>query len=240
MSFCQPDNSNFSCGACCGFLNLKLSKKEIIGLLAQRTIEFQGSVHFQENHTIAAYRQSREKIEKDIPKFDETTYNCPFLGNISAGKVGCMIHPEATQNPKSQNFSFYGASICQGYDCKNKERQTAEHWERFLANLDIDSFSYSLIAGDHVSLSKIENFFFALGIEGDEFFQTLENILIVLIEKILYMRGLKDSMGFITSFETDYSTPDEDTLYALCERLGIQPDTKFFEKMKNIAKEVLT
>ncbi len=73
--------------------------------------------------SIAAYRQSREKSEAHIARRDEETYVCPFFGIPRERSVpGCMIHPSITGNPHSQNFSFYGASICQAYDCPNKER----------------------------------------------------------------------------------------------------------------------
>ncbi|MCX8000603.1 MAG: hypothetical protein N3A69_16910, partial [Leptospiraceae bacterium] len=94
MNLCQP-NPNFSCGACCGILNLNLNKQELSQLLKERTQKFKEEVDFSKNWTIVAYRQTQERRESSITKIDPTTYVCPFLGYIDSEekKIGCMIHP---------------------------------------------------------------------------------------------------------------------------------------------------
>ncbi|NUM41371.1 MAG: hypothetical protein HUU45_07020, partial [Leptospiraceae bacterium] len=179
MSVCQPKNSCFSCGACCGFLNLKISKTELRNLFKKRTQNFRSLIDFKKAHTIAAYRQTMEEKENKIEKFDNTTYNCPFLGYIDQEekKIGCMIHPVFTKDPKSQNFSFYGASICQGYNCKNKERKTVDYWEDFLSNENLNSIDYSLIISDHITIELLENFFKTLQIPILVVFQNYTDLL---------------------------------------------------------------
>jgi hypothetical protein len=157
MSLCQPE-SPISCGGCCGILNLKLSYPELKTLLDDRTQEFKTTTDWNKKYTIPNYRKSRETKEKDIQKWDETTYNCPFLGNLSMeGKIGCMIHPIYTNDPLSQNFSFYGSSICQGYNCKNKERPTAGFWEDVVSRIFQDSLSYTHTISDPFLIPQLES-----------------------------------------------------------------------------------
>jgi len=93
-------------------------------LIAERTADFD-RVDLKSAGSIAGYRQEREAREFGIKRLNPETYVCPFFG-IPRGmtNAGCMVHPSITGNPHSQNFSFYGASICQGYYCPNKERDT--------------------------------------------------------------------------------------------------------------------
>lgn len=111
-----------SCGACCGIYNLTLGANDRSNLIRDRTAKF-ADVDLSQAGSIAGYRQEREAAEAGIPRFNVETYVCPFFG-IPRGRdsAGCMVHPSITGNPHSQNFSFYGASICQTYDCPNKER----------------------------------------------------------------------------------------------------------------------
>lgn len=119
-SACQ--RRGVSCGACCGIFNLTISPEARANLIQDRTSQFE-SVDLTQAGSIAGYRQAREAIESPMPRFNAETYVCPFFG-IPRGRTaaGCMVHPSITGNPHSQNFSFYGASICQTYDCPNKER----------------------------------------------------------------------------------------------------------------------
>ena len=60
-----------------------------------------------------------------------------------------MIHPEITGNKLSQNFSFYGAGICQAYNCPNKESEDVDNLEKLAESISSDSLSYSSLAADH-------------------------------------------------------------------------------------------
>lgn len=200
MSLCQPEK-NISCGACCGLFNLELKPKEYRSLLLERTKNFQEIVSFQIRHTIPEYRQKREKLEKEISRKDETIYNCPFLGYLdtSSSRIGCMIHPAITGDPLSQNFSFYGTSICQGYDCKNKERKFALEWEKIFQEIACNSIEYSQLSGNHIFISRIEKFFLSKGILGEDMFINYREFIIYLC-KFLLKNGEKN----ITSFEIEY------------------------------------
>ncbi|MCR9143150.1 MAG: hypothetical protein NXI24_12925 [bacterium] len=48
----------------------------------------------------------------------------------ASGRTGCLAHPARTGLDHTQNFSFYGASICQAYDCRNKD-QDADQEQRY-------------------------------------------------------------------------------------------------------------
>ncbi|TGL08506.1 hypothetical protein EHQ43_05565 [Leptospira bouyouniensis] len=161
MSLCHPEKGNVSCGACCGLFNLKLTTKEYTNLLLERTNEFKKTVDFSIRHSFPIYRKDRETKEGSIPKKDEMTYNCPFLGYVDETKhrIGCMIHPIFTGDPKSQNFSFYGTSICQAYDCKTKEGALADLWEDLFVEIAKDSIEFSFLSADHIFTYAVEKFF---------------------------------------------------------------------------------
>ncbi|MBL8021806.1 MAG: hypothetical protein JNM27_19185 [Leptospirales bacterium] len=140
-----------SCGACCGIYNLTLGEDDRSRLIRDRTAEF-ANVDLTQAGSFASYRQAREAVEAGIPRFNAETYVCPFFG-IPRGRdsAGCMVHPSITGNPHSQNFSFYGASICQTYDCPNKERDVnlvySDYCSRFpeYARLMADTRFFNLL-----------------------------------------------------------------------------------------------
>lgn len=118
MSACQK--GSVSCFACCGLSNLNLSPAEQKDILKQRTEEFAA---LNTEKQFPEYRKHREDLEAGIPRHDPEIYVCPFLGYIAPARAGCLIHPQRTGNPLSQNYSFYGASICLNYDCRAKEKE---------------------------------------------------------------------------------------------------------------------
>ncbi|WP_411823740.1 hypothetical protein [Leptospira sp. 'Mane'] len=220
MSLCHPDKGNVSCGACCGLFNLELDANGYKNLLQSRTDEFQSNVNFAIRHTFPAFRQSREKIESSIRKKDEMTYNCPFLGyvNRDGKKIGCMIHPIFTGDPKSQNFSFYGASICQAYDCKNKEHELALIWEDMFVKVSEDSVQFSHLAADHILIYAIERWIGFKNRSMEEGISIFEDLILSLFR--LRLKQIPNHNP--TSFEVRYdSFPEEESVYVfLRERLG--------------------
>ena len=145
----QLANASLSCVACCGILNLKLGKTEMHSLLQERTSSFQNNFPSAPHD----YRIAQEKKERDIVRVDPEIYVCPFLG-FSDNKAGCMLHPEKTGVKDSQNFSFYGAAICQNYECKNFNKEQ-ELSALFLA-VASDWIEFSMMAADYKFWEKIE------------------------------------------------------------------------------------
>ncbi|ABZ95306.1 Hypothetical protein LBF_2829 [Leptospira biflexa serovar Patoc strain 'Patoc 1 (Ames)'] len=202
MSLCHPEKGNVSCGACCGLFNLKLQPNEYKNLLLERTTEFKTTVDFSIRHSFPIYRKDRETKEAHIPKKDEMTYNCPFLGYVDDTKqrIGCMIHPIFTGDPKSQNFSFYGTSICQAYDCKTKEGALAELWEILFLEIAKDSIEYSFLSADHIFTYAVEKFFSHSQKNTEDMFvkDRLELV------ELFRMRLGNSSRENLTSFEINY------------------------------------
>ncbi len=194
-SLCQTNQH--SCGACCGIFNLNISKQEVNNILQERTSDFKQNTNYNLRWTLAEFRKVREGIEREIQRVDETTYVCPFLGFISEGRIGCMVHPILTGDPNSQNVSFYGASICQGYDCKNKENKNSEILIPFLDTESIDYHTYSNLVSDHITMGLITDFFESLGYEFGDILRFQKELFLKLIYR-------KFSIGFYlhqTSFE---------------------------------------
>jgi hypothetical protein len=199
MNLCYPNKSVLSCGSCCGIFNLNLNKKELTFLLFQRTEEFNDTVDFKIQHTIPAYRQSRERKEESITKRDETTYNCPFLGYLeSHSKIGCMIHPNRTNDPLSQNYSFYGSSICQGYQCKNRENPYSPQWSQLFQEIAVNSIEYSQMSADHQLIRVMESFFLKAKIEIQSLFHEHREKIKILITEYSKAHGFNKQL---TSFE---------------------------------------
>ncbi|MCB1138805.1 MAG: hypothetical protein KDK23_08620 [Leptospiraceae bacterium] len=119
MNACQK--KSVSCFACCGLANLDLNAATQRSILQSRTQEFE-ALDMDESR-FRSFRLDREKKEEGIPRKNSEIYVCPFLGYLEPSRPGCMIHPARTGNPMSQNYSFYGASICLSYDCPSKEKE---------------------------------------------------------------------------------------------------------------------
>ncbi|WP_139356704.1 hypothetical protein [Leptospira alexanderi] len=216
MSLCQPERGNFSCGSCCGIFNLDLSSDKIRKLIFERTEEFKNSVDFQKPWTMAEYRKVREKKEVTIRRKDELVYNCPFLGAFGK-RIGCMIHPIFSGDPLSQNYSFYGSSICQGYECRNMERKSSKLWEDLLGEMELDSFTYSAIASDYETLDLIEETFSQKGISIQELFQSKKELL-----KRLIQRKIDRNVAMMnTSFEILMEEKKKSAQERLVRRLSL-------------------
>lgn len=196
MSLCQ--NQKTSCGACCGIFNLDLDKNSIHKLLKNRTNDFKSNVTYSQKKTVINYRERNEDLESEIPKKDPFVYNCPYLGfiDLNEKKIGCMIHPVLTGDEKSQNYSFYGASICSVYDCKNKEERS---WlEILLSKMNLDYYEYSAIASNHLFLSKIQNLFIENDLEINPEHEKQNQFF-----KILFIEYLQNIKNHCTSFELE-------------------------------------
>jgi hypothetical protein len=231
MSLCQSNGS--SCGACCGLFNIDYPPFELKKILTERTKYFSENVDYSKRETVISYREDFEKKESAYPKKDATIYNCPFLGYIDGkNRIGCMIHPVKTGDPKSQNFSFYGASICQTYDCRNKERVNAIDWENIFDSLGLDECQYSNLAGDHILITRIEEFFLDIGISLTSMFQDHSNLL----KRILLYKISKRTSN-ITSFEIDMESSIEGSKFQkLVDKLGLVANEELFldlDKLKN-------
>jgi hypothetical protein len=180
---------------------------------------------------LAEFRKIREGIEKDIPRVDTTTYVCPFLGFISDGRIGCMVHPILSGDPNSQNVSFYGASICQGYDCKNKENKNSTLLIPFLENEAMDYYTYSNLVSDHITLGIIIDFFENLGYEFEDMLTFQKE----LFTKLIYR---KFSIGFYlhqTSFEFPESLGGT-SLEKICIHLKINDTEKLYLEVLELSK----
>ncbi len=172
---------------------------------------------FAKPYTMAEFRKVREEAEKNFIKKDPLTYNCPFLGILPdqhsedkledtskvPQRIGCMIHPIYSGDTRSQNYSFYGASICQAYDCRNKERTRAEEWESLFGEFANDSFSYSALASDYRTIDLLEGYLTEKGFPISEWFQTYREK----IKKILEIKFEQEISLWNTSFELEMESP---------------------------------
>lgn len=145
-SACQ--NRRAWCGACCGIHNLDVPLRQRERLLKERSRELAG-VDITQPDQVFAYRKRREELEATLPRFDTSTYVCPFLGELAGGaRSGCLIHPSVTGLTDSQRFSFYGAAICQSYDCRSKQEDDGRY-RSLLADCFGNSSTYGLLMGDY-------------------------------------------------------------------------------------------
>lgn len=165
---------------------------------------------------MADFRKVRERKEKSIPKKDEFTYNCPFLGAFDK-KIGCMIHPIFSGDPLSQNYSFYGSSICQGYECRNMERKSSKLWEKLLGEMELDSFTYSAIVSDYKTFDLIEKTFSDQGISPEELFQKRKNLL----KKLIHRKIDQNVAMMNTSFEIPIEVEKDLPKNKLIQRLNL-------------------
>ncbi|WP_207761418.1 hypothetical protein [Leptospira perolatii] len=195
---------------------MQLNSNEFKNLLHERTVQFRNSVDFKKPYTMAEYRKQRESSENNIPRKDPLTYNCPFLGILPGheedatsdraslrARIGCMIHPIYSGDPKSQNYSFYGASICQTYDCRNKERSTSDQWEVIFSEIASDTFSYSSLASDYKTIELIEGYLKEQNIPETEWFERYRDSIKGILKRKLELGVAK----WNTSFELEMESP---------------------------------
>ncbi|MDX1958450.1 MAG: hypothetical protein SFU98_07750 [Leptospiraceae bacterium] len=136
-----------------------------------------------------------------------------------------MIHPNRTGNPKSQNFSFYGTSICQGYNCKNIERPTKPAWKKFFDKQDYNSLIYSKIASDHIFIDRLEDFFSSLGKDIETVILEEEQFL----KRIFQYKIEKDANPNKTSFEIDMEVDKVGREWELLViELGLREDEEIY------------
>lgn len=154
-SACQ--RASVSCGACCGLFNLALEDYAARrALLAERSADF-SRADFAKPATLVDYRARREALEADIARRDPEIYVCPFLGDLDgAGRAGCLIHPSRSGDPASQNYSFYGASICLAYDCRNKERDRTGEYSQLLALCFPERDDYARLMADPIFFDPLQ------------------------------------------------------------------------------------
>ncbi len=154
-SACQRES--VSCGACCGLFNLALADYAARrALLAERSAEF-ATTDFARPATLVAYRARREAAEAAIGRRDPEVYVCPFLGDLDgAGRAGCLIHPSRSGDPNSQNYSFYGASICLAYDCRNKERDRSGEYSQLLELCFPEGDDYARLMADPIFFDPLQ------------------------------------------------------------------------------------
>ncbi|MDW7976602.1 MAG: hypothetical protein RMI35_08595 [Leptospiraceae bacterium] len=101
------------------------------------------------------YRHFRENKEQSIPKISNEIYVCPFLGIIEHNKIGCLIHPTLTNDPKTQDASFYGASLCQAYDCRVKQEDKENlYYQLIVEFLQSGKFDDYLLMHENVNQEK--------------------------------------------------------------------------------------
>lgn len=228
-SLCQ--SNSHSCGACCGIFNFHVSKQELDQILWARTEDFQKNTNFQYRWTLSDYRKRREETEAQISRVDRTTYVCPFLGMISSTRIGCMIHPIFSGDPKSQNLSFYGASICQAYECKTKEHQMAKSLQNLLDQDSLDYFMYSNLVADSITLNLILEYFQSMGYSLEDLFTSKKE----LFQKLIYW---KFSIGFYLNC-TSFEFPEQkegSPLEKLVKHLQIKQTEELYFDLLHISK----
>ncbi len=222
MTACQ--NQNASCGSCCGIHNLVFNSPGAkLELLHERRLEFQ-SVNFSEISTIVSYRTLREKKEESIFRFDRETYVCPFFGPLEKSEAperqkpafGCMIHPSITGLENSQNFSFYGGSICQSYDCPNKEKDIESMYSDFLDQNFPGMEEYSRLMADTLFFSALEKIRRTSEIN-------LSESAAASLKYLCCCRLLTDASRHVTSFEIAkdrFENPDQEMKFLLADAIG--------------------
>lgn len=232
-SACQRSTS--ACGACCGIFNLDLGPEVLANLIRERTSDFD-SVIVTEAASISAYRQAREKKEESLSRRDQEVYVCPFFGLPRGRKTaGCMIHPSITGNPHSQNFSFYGASICQAYDCPNKERD---------ANLVYSDAALRIARGDSTVYARLmsDTRFLNLLILIPDFFDRLGQSMkadavsgiFIDLERLARIRLSSTASYGVTSFEFRKYSEDQaefDDLFAGCSAADRKLSREIYRSM---------
>lgn len=87
----------------------------------------------------------------------KSTYICHFIAYTDTAhrKTGCLLHPQGSPHPDilywkyPQNFSFYGSTICQGYNCISKEKGLGNTFSLDINLSNEDLFIYGMLISNH-------------------------------------------------------------------------------------------
>lgn len=171
-SLCQ--NKNHSCAACCGFLNLRFVETSLSGrknklsrIFQERTERILGlSSNFSKfnREALHQYEQKQRSREEQLGYIHEDIYVCPFLGYLNDKKInpqqekriGCLLHPEAwnVTTDDYRDLSFYGKSICAGYDCQSKEKLNDNQMRILDQLVGLDNLDYSALIANYLLLKN--------------------------------------------------------------------------------------
>ncbi|MCB1326631.1 MAG: hypothetical protein H7A21_04280 [Spirochaetales bacterium] len=146
VTHCQHRQAG--CGACCGIYNLDLTPNDREALLASRTGKFEENYRNAGRQAHLEFRHHQERLEEELPRHRADIYVCPLLGYVAPGRVGCLVHPVRTGDPRSQDVSFYGSSICQTYDCPAREADPGLHYADLVAEL-VGPADYGRLMADY-------------------------------------------------------------------------------------------
>lgn len=147
-TLCHPDGKK-SCGACCGMYNHRdADRGSTDGRIAARTIAFG-----RHQGTLADFREAHEPGASD--KLLVALRNCPFLGRVDGGCVGCMLHPLQNDGRDDRDAGVYhDREVCDGYLCAAHEiLRPMEKW-LVVAAIE-DSYTYGLVVTDPLFVRQL-------------------------------------------------------------------------------------
>jgi len=199
-------NEISSCSSCCGLNNLKLTKAQKDHWLIENTTKFLKTDVGQAQNIVEFRKQGEDFLYDYIINHD--TYVCPFIGYVATNpaRTGCMLHPlagihkQVSQWEHPQNFSFYGESICQTFDCYSKENNLLE-------NVKIDNLD-SIIYGQ---ITANQNLIRLIGIMCEQQRSQKSKLFEIIIE------FLENNQSSITGFEgfIDWTKQDVNLWHAV-------------------------
>ncbi len=142
---CQPDKFK-SCAACCGIYNwTDHTRQKVEEILTLQTEEF---LKLRDYSKLDSYSERISPLIRNSKLF-ETIYNCPFAGFVDSERkrVGCMLHPEVTNNPNLRNSCFYGTKVCSEHFCPSFSCLTTTQQQLVIEAIE-DWYLYGLVITD--------------------------------------------------------------------------------------------
>ncbi|MBN1501199.1 MAG: hypothetical protein JW982_13640 [Spirochaetes bacterium] len=124
---CKP-GFGASCSFCCGSHNFMLPPEEIENILAERNIN-------------AGLRKNLNQKDFSFKKICDDTLQCPHMGMVEPGIIGCLAYNDADFNSEFQEFFN---SVCKEYYCAACKELT-DRQILFAAELMHDWYYYSLL-----------------------------------------------------------------------------------------------
>jgi len=147
LNLCVPDNKK-ACAACCGMMNHQnISKHNIDSFLKDGPFRIDNAWRYQIEGCYP---------EQSTDCRDASSHICPFVGFISTGCPGCLIHP-LYSGSEQRDMALFGAQTCINYSCPAMTIFTDDHVNIITTYID-DWYLYTIAVIDPLStIWMIEN-----------------------------------------------------------------------------------
>lgn len=120
-------------------------------MIDRRTAAFARDADVRDPESLARFRVEWEPVDGKL--IDEVP-DCPFLGRVAPGRVGCLVHPLLNEGVDGRDCGVYDRQTCDDYLCA--AHQVLRPIEKWLVIEAVqDSYTYGLVVTDPLFVRQL-------------------------------------------------------------------------------------